>query len=145
MSLRQKNALINAIIWFILLLLFFINFFSGDGASEWASNQTKRIIAPALIFVGYTLQFIIAAKSKKEPQDERALLAQLRSTSASMIIVIMYVFIFSITIYTVYGNDQVVPISWFWFIGFSTVMLTYFVNSFLYFILEYQGEGYGNK
>lgn len=145
MGVRTRNTYVTLVCWMIVLVVFLILFFQGGGPSEWGNNRAVRVGSAVLFGCGYIVHFITLFRQKKEPLDERTSLIQLKSTNVSLVITIMYVFIFSITIYTKYTEQGTVPASWFWLLGYTTIFITYIVNSAAYIILERQENGYGDK
>jgi len=143
MTKRSKYSLLNLSIWIIVTVVFFVLFFSGDGPESWGTNKTKRFLSALLFAVGFISFFIIQFKSNKETIDERVRQIQLKATSSTLIIILMYVFIFGISLYTFYDN-KLMPSSWMYLLTYSVVFLTYIVNSGLYIFFEKRETGYGS-
>jgi len=145
MSIQRKYAWMVLITWIIVLVVFLLLFFSGSGPSEWGSNSTKRIIAAIFFGIGYIVFFTLQIRNKKSNYDERDTLIQLKAGNSAMVIVLMFVFILSIGSFVIYEEEGQLPISWMWFLGYSTVFLTYIVNSGLYLYYEKREQGYGRN
>ncbi|XMB73200.1 DUF2178 domain-containing protein [Mycoplasmatota bacterium WC30] len=143
MSKRSMLALINLIVWTVVTTMFLILFFTKDGPTNWGADSTKQIMSITLVATGFITFFIVQFKANKEPVDERVRLVQLKAANVTLVIVLVYVFVFGLTLYTIY-NNELMPSSWIWLITFSTVFLTYITNSSLYIYFEKREIGYGS-
>ncbi|OQX93699.1 MAG: hypothetical protein B6I17_02010 [Tenericutes bacterium 4572_104] len=132
---RKKTWLVLGL-WSVVLIIFLGLFFIASKPSEWSANSNIKFISGIVFGVGYILFFVIQLKGKNNTKNEKDKLIQYKSTSLTLVIILMYVFIFTMLIYIVYENDVLMPISWMWFLGYSTVFLTYIVNSGFYLWYE---------
>jgi len=67
--------------------------------------------------------------------DERDMLISRKASETSMIIVIIYVFLTCIILYTLYEDTNSVPRGWMWFLGYTCILTTYISNSAINLIL----------
>lgn len=132
---RKKTWLVLGL-WSVVLIIFLGLFFIASKPSEWNANSNIKFISGIVFGVGYILFFVIQLKGKNNTKNEKDKLIQYKSTSLTLVIILMYVFIFTMLIYIVYENDVLMPVSWMWFLGYSTVFLTYIVNSGFYLWYE---------
>lgn len=145
MSDARKRTWIIFITWSIVLIGFIILFFSVDDLVEWTwiKNRNKRIASAILLALGYVIFFIIQVKKKKERRDERTFLIELKASKVTMPLISMYVFLFGISLFVAYENEFVMPVSWVWFIAYTTIFLTYILYSGLYLWFDKRVDGYG--
>ena len=140
---NRKIAWITLIIWTIILIGFSIIFFSGNNAEEWGVNRIKRVVSAILFGIGFLSFFIIQFKRRKNKKDERTFLIELKASRLSMIIVLLYVYVSSVVLYIIYETKLLMPVSWMWFLAYSTICITFIVNSGLHLWFEKKVEGYG--
>jgi uncharacterized membrane protein len=127
------------------LIAFFCLFFIGSGPAEWGADSNIRFLSAVLFAVGYLIFFFIQLKGKGFKKDEREYLIELKASNATMIFILMYVFIFGISVYTIHEKDILMPASLIWFLAFTTVFFAYMVNSAFYLWFEKRVNGYGRN
>ena len=139
---RMRNALVVAD-WTLVLVLFSLLFFRGEGPSQWGVDASRRILSALCFAAGYIGFYIVQWKGRKMPEDEREILLRLKASQYSMVIILIYVFMYCIMLYTFYEGIGIMPSSWLWFLAYSTVCLAYMMNSGIYLLLERGKVGYG--
>jgi uncharacterized membrane protein len=125
----------------VVLIGFTVLFFTA-GPSEWNDDRTRKLISAALLLIGLVTFFITQFKSRKEKKDERTYLIELKAAKCAMTLIVIYAFIFSISLFVIYEN-KMLPSSWLWFLAYSTLFLSYIFNSALYLWFEKRNDGYG--
>lgn len=68
-------------------------------------------------------------------RDERDILISRKASEISMAIVMGYVFLTCITLYTLYDKTNSVPAGWMWFLGYTCIFTGYISNSAINLIL----------
>lgn len=141
---NRTRSLLVFVDWTLVLILFSFLFFRGEGPDEWGVDFNRRFLSAICLALGYIGFYVIQWKARKNLQDERDKLLTLKAGQISMVVVLMYVFIFCISLYTYYEQANLMPVSWLWFLAYSTVCLTYMMNSGIYLLFDRSGVGYGN-
>ena len=136
----RKRAWSVLALWAIVLVVFLCLFFMGSGPAEWGENPNIRFLSAVVFGAGYLIYFYIQLKGRGFKKDEREYLIELKASNAAMIFILMYVFIFGISVYTIHEEDILMPASLIWFLAFTTVFLTYMVNSAFYLWFEKAGK-----
>jgi len=133
---KRKQTWIILGIWVIVLIAFLYLFFIISKPSEWGINSNIKFVSGIIFGIGYILFFIIQFKSKNITKSKNEHLIKYKSTNSTLIVILMYVFIISILLSIVYENNILMPASWMWFLAYSTVLLTFIVNSGFYLWYE---------
>ncbi len=133
---KRKQTWLVLGLWSVVLIVFLALFFIASKPSEWSTNSNIKFISGIIFGIGYILFFIIQLKSKNNTKSENEYLIKYKSTNSTLMVILMYVFIFTILLYIIYENDILMPVSWMWFLAYSTVFLTYIVNSGFYLWYE---------
>ena len=129
MTQLKRRACFTLVIWTLVLVFFILLFFTGGGPSEWAKDRTRKLCIILVFGVGYFsyILMMIMTKSKTVDgvvhRDERDNLIEMRSSRAAFIIVLLYVYILSITLYVSYESVGLIPISWLWFLGYTSIII----------------------
>lgn len=140
---RRTQAWMILGVWSIVLLAFLLLFFIGGGPPEWQQNSNARFLSAIVLAVGYIVFLMIQRKGKALIKDERDHLVELKSGNVTMILVLMYVFIFGISLFVAYESAGYMPVSWMWFLAYTTIFITYILNSVFYLWYEKRIGGYG--
>ncbi len=145
MSKLMKINIIQVVSWSIVAIGVLIIFSLLGTIEQWGDNRIKTILLALLFLLGYTLDFGLRMyeKSKKWGfrRDERDRVIQSEAMSVGFVILVLYIFILSIFLYTKYETDGFMPIGWVWLIAYSTVVvanLSVGVSS----LLLYRKQGY---
>ena len=67
--------------------------------------------------------------------DERDMLISRKASELTLIIVMGYIFLTCIILYTIYEKTNSVPAGWMWFIGYTCIFIGYIANSAISLIL----------
>ncbi len=141
----RTRAWIIFCMWSVVLLVVISLFFVGSGPEEWGTDSNRRFSAAVIFGIAYSVFFYLQFKIRQPKKDERDFLIELKASSASMICILIYVFAFCISIFVYYENENWMPVSWMWFIAYTTVILSYIVNSGFYLWYEKRVDGYGRN
>ena len=75
--------------------------------------------------------------------DERDFQVIARAGQATLIIVLMTIFMLTVGLWTVYEEAGVVPVGWMWFIAYLAVVLATITHSLAVLVLERSAGGHG--
>lgn len=140
---NRARSILVVIDWTSILILFSILFFQGEGPTEWGMDPSRRFLSALCLAAGYIGFYVIQWRTRRNKQDEREVLINLKASQVGMVVVLIYVFLFCISLYTYYEKVSVMPSSWLWFLAYSTVSLAYIANSAFYLLFDRIGVGYG--
>lgn len=143
MQTNRSKAWMTLILWSLVLVVFIYLFAIATGPIGWMAQKNIRFMCALLFGGGYLVFSLILFKTRKIKSDEREYLVELKAVKATSISILMYVFIFGITIYTIYENNQVMPASWMWFLAYTSAFLFYILNSAYFLYYDRKEEGYG--
>jgi len=136
MNNKRKQVWMVLGLWSIVLVIFLSLYIVGSGPNEWGTNSNIRFMTVIVFGVGYLAFSIIQLRGRKFKKDEREYLIELKSIKATMTSILMYVYFFGIVIYAFYENSVLMPASWMWFLAYTTVFLSYIINSGFYLWYE---------
>ncbi len=142
MSKHMKHSILTISLWGFVGILFLIILLSTDAIANWSDNRIKSILLAALFFVGFLSDFILKRvfNKKRALSDERDQLVIKDAAVSSFIIVVIYVFIFLITLFLKYETTGFVPVGWLWVIAYSLIVVSNVVYS-LMTIISYKKRG----
>lgn len=124
------------------MTVFIVLFFVLKDVDQWQENQLFRLLSAILLFVGGVIQILLLSKDKVEPLDERTQLIQYRTSSVSVIGILLYVYALVMTLYISYEFEVGLPVAWLWFIAYTTIFVAFMLHSGLYLLFEHKGVGY---
>ncbi len=142
MSTLRRNAIVESIGWFIVLITFFPIFFSNGGAEEFIKNETKRNITANIFLFGYCIHFLILWLTHRKKKlvkivfDERDKETQRIANNIAFIFTLLYVFLLSIVLYDSFFKSEYIPVGYMWFVGYSTIAMTSFLSAFIILITD---------
>jgi len=143
MQMNRSKAWMILTLWSIVLIVFIYLFIMVTGPIGWMEQKNIRFMCAVLFGGGYLIFSLIQYKTRKIKFDEREYLVELKAVKATSISILMYVFMFGITIYTIYENNQMMPASWMWFLAYTSAFLFYILNSAYFLFYDRKEEGYG--
>jgi len=145
MSKLMKITFIQVCAWSIVAISMIIIFTNHGTIDNWGDNTTKTVLLAFLFFVGYATHFttLLIEKSKRWgfKKDERDLAIQSKAVNIGFIIVLLYIFILSISLYIKYETAGTMPVGWVWFIAYSTVVIAN-LSVTVPSLLLYRKQGY---
>ena len=143
MNITQKRAVFTTTI-FGIYFLFLLLFFLIVTPERFLIGHTYILISAIFFFIAliFFAGMMITTNKKDNIIDERDLFIQQKASSTGLISTLIYVFILSIILYLVYESISVLPVSWVWFIAYSTFSFSYFITSLSH--LYYYHKGMSN-
>ena len=127
MSQTRLRAWLATAIWTLAGIGFAVTFFSGGGAGEFDTDSTRHLagaIAIAFGFVGYwTTLWVTRRRGRGLAADERDVLVVARAGQATLVIVLVGIYAFTIGLWIAYEGAGVVPVGWMWFLAYGCVIL----------------------
>ena len=148
MSQTRLRAWLIAVIWSLAGVGFFLTFFSGGGPGEWATDSTRHLtgaLALGFGFVGYWLALWFTRQREGGPpaSDERDVQIAARANQVTLIVVLVGIYAFTISLWTVFEAGGQVPVGWMWFLAYGSVILAYVTSSVTTLILDGRMGGHG--
>ncbi len=126
MSRQMRFHIYHLILWLIVTIGFLIAFSSGKTIENWGDNPKKTLLVAILFVIGYggdtILRYIFRKKKDRVEIDERDLMIQHRSLMIAFIMVLLYAFLLTITLYIRFEAVGFVPVGWLWFIAYSLIL-----------------------
>lgn len=147
-SQTQLRACLSAVIWTLAGLGHVLTFFSGGGPGEWATDSTRHLtgaVALGFGFVGYWLALWFTREREGGPpaSDERDVQIVAQANQVTLIVVLVGVFVFTISLWTVFEAGGQVPVGWMWFLAYGSVILASVTSSVTTLILAGRTGGHG--
>ena len=148
MSQTQSRAWLSAVIWTLAGGGFFLTFFSGGGPGEWDTDSTRHLtgaVALGFGFVGYwlVLWFTRQRKGAAPVSDERDLQIVARANQVTLIVVLVGIYAFTISLWTVYEAGGHVHVGWMWFLAYGSAILAFVTSSVTTLVLDGRMGGNG--
>ncbi|XMB72078.1 hypothetical protein RJI07_08215 [Mycoplasmatota bacterium WC30] len=140
MNTSYKRAVIVSSM-FGTLFVFMSVYFIIVGPTEYLSNKIHFLINSivlAISMLGFAITMILT-QNKENVVDERDYYVQKKSYGTGMILSLMYVFLLCIIVFIINRDAGTVPVTWLWFIGYSTFAFAYAITS-LVVIINYNRE-----
>lgn len=141
MTRSKKRALAGILICGIVLISFTLIFFSRGGAESYIDDTFRKAASASLFGAGYLIYFAMILRTRQSPCDERDDAVSIRAGQSALTVILLYVYILSITLYEIYRSAGSLPVSWMWFIGYSTAFVGPAAHSISTLILH---RGAGN-
>ena len=146
MSQTRQRAWLAGIIWTLAGAGFFLTFFVGGGADEFAGDSARHLagaVALGFGFGGYWLALWFTRRKQGGPPvaDERDLQVMARANQATLIVVTVGVYSFTISLWTAYESAGQVPVGWMWFLAYGCVILASVVSAVTILILDARAGG----
>lgn len=144
MSYGQKNSIIAAIVW-TLILGGLVTFVVGPGASRFADPDQSiwRMLTAAIILPGFLLNAWLGWRSKRAEKlgdlDERDLAIARRASEITLMVVAMIVYATSIILYETHLGTGAVPTGWLYLLAYGTMALVSLVHPLARLIVECSG------
>lgn len=127
MSKLMKINIIQVTTWSIVAIGVLVIFLLPGTIEHWGDNKLKTVLLALLFLVGFTIDFIFRMYERSQKwgfkRDERDMMIQSKALSTGFIILVIYIFIISIGLYTKYEAEGFMPIGWVWLIAYSTIVV----------------------
>lgn len=148
MSQTRKRAVLAGLIWGVAGVGFVVTFFSGGGPEGLPSDSARHAAgagALAFGFLGYwaALWFTRQRSGAPPVSDERDVQVMARANQASLIVVLLGIYVFTISLWTIYESVGQVPVGWMWFLAYGSVILAFVTSSVTTLILDGRMGGHG--
>ncbi len=130
MEIQYKRSLVTTIL-FGMLFLFICFYFGLIGPAHFLDSRLHLVITSTVVgLVMLSFSFMLVFTNRKENiVDERDYQIQRKATSTGLMMTAIYVFLVCIVVFVQNRNVGVIPVSWMWFIAYSTFSFAYFVSS----------------
>ena len=119
--------MIQLLTWGIVAIGMVVVFSLPGTIENWGDNRLKTILLALLILFGFGSDLILrccaASKRWGYRKDERDKNISTRAVSVGMIALVIYIFLFSITLYTCYETEGILPVGWMWFLAYSAIVV----------------------
>ena len=151
MSQTRKRAWLATVVWSLSAVGFCLAFFSGGGADEFDTDSLRHLLAAlaiALGFVAYWIVLWLTRQRKGRPDavvmaDERDLQVMARAGQATLVVLILGIFLLTVTLWTVYESEGVVAVGWMWFLAYGAVYLTLITHAAATLVMDARSAGHG--
>lgn len=141
MSNTRMRAWFAVVIWAIAGVGFFVTFFSGGGPGEFANDSMRHLAGAGALgfgFLGYWLALWFTRQRKGAPRvsDERDMHVVARANQATLVVVLVGIYVFTIGLWTVYETSGQVPVGWMWFLAYGSVILASVTSAVVILVLD---------
>ncbi len=141
MSQTRQRAWLAAVIWSAAGLGFVLTFFMGGGPGAFPVESRRHLAgagALAFGFLGYWLALWLTRQKKGGPllADERDMEVVARANQATLVVVLVSIFVFTIALWTVYESAGSVPVGWMWFLAYGAVIVASVTSAIATLILD---------
>ena len=148
MSQTRLRAWLAAGIWTLAGAVFFLTFFSKGGPSELDTDSMRHLtgaVALGFGFVGYWLALWFTRQRKGAPQvsDERDVQIVAQANQVTLIVALVGIYVFTISLWTVYEAEGQVPVGWMWFLAYGIVILASVTSAVVTLVLDGRTGGHG--
>lgn len=148
MSQTRLRAWLSAVIWTLAGVGFFVAFFSGGGPGEWAADSMRHFSGAVALGVGFVghwlaLWFTRQRKGRLPVSDERDLQIVAQANQVTLIVVMVGIFVFTISLWTIFEAGGQVPVGWMWFLAYGSAILAFVTSSVTTLILDGRTGGNG--
>lgn len=147
MSQTRKRAWMALMVWSVSALGFCLAFFAGGGADDFDTDSLRHLYAAAAIALGFVAYWIGLWLTRRRESavvaDERDLLVVARAGQATLVALILGIFLLTVTLWTVHESEGVVAVGWMWFLAYGAVYLTFIVHAAATLIFDGRAGGLG--
>ena len=149
MTQTRKRAVFTFLIWGVVMTAFSVIFFFGAGPERYTLEKWRRLAGAGIIACGYLSYGLMLFLTRIRPgvhavgRDERDEEIQKSANATAFILVLVYVFFLSITLWEKYQGSGFVPAGWMWFMAYSTSFAAFISSSVIALILELKASGHG--
>jgi len=140
MSQTRLRAWLATVVWTLAGVGFFFAFFSGGGAAEFDTDSGRHLLAAGAIgfgFVAYwTGLWLTRGRGNQVVADERDFQVVARASQATLIVVLVAVFSFSVALWTIYEAAGVLEVGWMWFLAYASMLVGLITNAVTVLIFD---------
>ncbi len=147
MTQTRVRAWLATIVWTISAVGFFLAYFSGGGPSEFDTDSRRHLAAAAAIAFGFAAYWSgLWLTRKREGQvvaDERDFQVVARASQATLIVVLVIIFLMCTLLWLIHEAEGVVDVGWMWFLAYGCMLLALVTNAVFVLILDRSTNGRG--
>ncbi|MCG6956937.1 MAG: hypothetical protein LJF04_13185 [Gemmatimonadetes bacterium] len=148
LSQTRQRAWLATVIWSVAGMGFVLTFFTSGGVGGFPEDSGRHLtgaFALAFGFLGQWLAWWITRQREGGPlaADERDIETIARANQTTLVVVLVAIFAFTITLWTVYESAGSVPVAWMWFLAYGGVILASVTSSVATLILDRRTGGHG--
>jgi len=148
MSQTRVRAWLSAVIWTLAGVGFFLTFFSRGGPGELDTDSIRHAAGAGALgfgFVCYWLVLWFTRQRKGAPpvSDERDMQIAAQANQVALIVVLVGIYAFTISLWTVYEAAGQVPVGWMWFLAYGSAILAFVTSSVTTLVLDGRMGGNG--
>lgn len=145
MSRCVKYTIFQLITWTLVGLGLIIVVTRPGVIMSWGDNSVKSLVLAILFLGGFGTDFIIRLLEKSVKfgymRDERTESNQLKAMSLGFVIVLIYMFLYAIAVYTKFEDSGLVPVAYIWILAYSSIVVANIAVG-LPMIVIYRKQGY---
>ena len=147
MSQMRRRAWLAVAVWAVAGVGFFLAFFSGGGAGDFADDSYRHLAtagAVAFGFVGWWAALWLTRRpGGRVAMDERDLQVAARAGQATLVVVLVAIYAFTVGLWTLFEGAGAVPVGWMWFLAYASVILASLTNAMAVLVLDGRMGGRG--
>ena len=138
---RLRNLFMIAI-WVIVAIGFSVTLFISGGPATYTDDTHRRLIGGVFLALGVFGSPLMRLLTRSKPdaehvdRDERDDQIHARATNIGLIVVVVFVFLGSITLWDAYQDRGSVPVGWMWVMAYSTLILSHLAPALVSLILD---------
>jgi hypothetical protein len=119
---------LGAVIWTVAGIGFTLTFFIGGGPGTFPEDSYRHLAGAGALAFGFlatwvSLFFTRQRKGAPPVSDERDAHVLARSNQATLVVVLVGIFVFTIGLWVSYEGRGWVPVGWMWFLAYGSVIL----------------------
>jgi uncharacterized membrane protein len=138
MNIELKRSIFTMIL-FCTLFLFITIDFAILGPSSFLSKPNTIIVAGMVLLVMLSFFYMLyQTKSTRMVIDERDKWIQLKASTTALQLTVIYVFLLAIVLYIIYEDTGNLPVSWMWFLAYSSYAFAFLSTSSVSVLLYYR-------
>ncbi len=145
-----ERAKWKIIIWSVVLAALLVLFFGGGGPGGFAHDRIRIVTVAILFAAGFGAFFIMLGVTRKKREgglnrDERDEMFESKAAGVTLGIVLAYVYLACLALWSYFQGEGSVPAGWMWFLAYSTIFLGMIVHGIftLLFAAGKVGNGEG--
>jgi hypothetical protein len=148
LSQTRQRAWLAAVIWSAAGAGFTLTFFMGGGPGGFPGDSSRHLAGAMFLALGFGGQWLawwITRQRKDGPllADERDMHVIAQANQATLIVVLVAIFLFVITLWTIFESAGSVPVGWMWFLAYGAPILASVTSAVTTLILDGRTGGHG--
>jgi hypothetical protein len=128
--------------WSISFVIFTVVFILDTQYNEFPLMNYRVSTAILFLLSNIFNVVILYLQHRNERSDERNKYFESLSAVATMIVIMVLIFLGSMTLYVVYEKSAFVPVDWLWYIAYGAAFLVFIVFNLSYVIVSVKGTNY---